>query len=127
MRSIILAIDVGHSKIGCTGYERNALGLVHALEGVSHILPMSTVIASTGNIRIHEVLMAIDNCIDETLRLLHLHMSASCYQIVAIGFTKCLANLVAVDIYGDPVGESATCSDKCDSVDVLMECQRLIQ
>jgi RNase H-fold protein (predicted Holliday junction resolvase) len=127
MRSIILAIDVGRSKIGCTGYEYNGLGPAITVNGISHNIPLLAVIANTGNIRIHEVLTAIENCIDETLRLLRLHMSESSYQVVAIGFATSVMNLVAVDIYGEPVGEIATCSDACDREDVVTECQRLIE
>ena len=125
MRLIILAIDVGSSTIGCTGYEYNVIGPAKAVKGVSHTIPISTVIACTGNIRIHEVLTAIDNCIDKTLQLIRLHVSNSCYQVIAIGFTSFMMNLVAVDIHGDPVGEAATCCDMCDREDVVLECQRL--
>lgn len=126
MKSIILAIDVGNSNIGCTGYEYNALGPVNVVNGVGHSVPIPAFIASTGNIRIHEVLTTIDKCIDETLRLLRLRFSYSSYQVVAIGFTTFVTNLVAVDIYGDPVGEAATCSEMCERDDVVSECQRLI-
>lgn len=125
MRSIILAIDVGSSAIGCTGYEYNGIEPAKPVNGVSHTIPVSTVIASTGNIRIHEVLAAIDNCIDNTLQLLRLHMPDPCYQVIAIGFTSFMMNLVAVDIHGEPVGQAATCSDMCDREEVVLECQHL--
>lgn len=147
MKSIILAVDTGISSICCTAYEYHGLGqfclnqkwliaemidggsittqFVSAVKGVSHMIPISAVISNTGNIRINEVILAIDTCIDETLRNLRQHLSDSCYQVVAIGFTTFVMNLVAVDIYGDPVGDAATCSYTCSREDVVNECHRL--
>lgn len=172
MRSIILNIDVGTSKMHCTAYEFRhdqhlsfeqwlltgrgtdpdhadgremtwmrsdggkslvappQLSDAMKVKGVGHTTLLSAIISETGHIRIHEVLKGIDNCIDETLKLLSLnHVSTdpeSDYQVVAIGFTTFVMNLVAVDIDGNPVGEAATCSAyACKRDDVVQECQRL--
>jgi hypothetical protein len=161
MRSFLLAIDAGSSSIRCTAYEYHphhggggggsgtsdsnkhlALlsssssstqppPLVTAVKGVSHAIPLEAIVPITGHIRIHEVLEAIDNCVDETLKLLRQRM-LSCdlthsypHQVVAIGFSTFVMNFVALDIYGDPVGDVATCSYACNRDDVVEECQRL--
>jgi len=160
MRSIVLTVDIGSTRVRCSAYEYHggphhpnryqwkqsplagpmmdvdaimmsggndsAPKIVNEFNGVSHTIPISAV-SDTGNIRIHEVLGGIDICIDETLMLLNqYHTSAgSCYQVVAIGFTTFVMNLVGVDIHGDPVGEAATCSFACNREDVVKECERL--
>ena len=146
MRSIILNVDVGSSRIRCSAayeyYDRhshhndvsseeqmmggdNSNGssqLVNAIKCVIHTIPLSA-ITETGNIHIHEVLMGIDGCVDEALKLLRRHVDS--YQVVAIRFTTFVMNLVAVDIHGDPVGDAATCSFACNRDDVVKECQSL--
>mmetsp|Transcript_298 Transcript_298/g.596 ORF Transcript_298/g.596 Transcript_298/m.596 type:complete len:620 (-) Transcript_298:322-2181(-) len=152
MKSIILAIDAGSSSIRCTGYEYHGatqyrhsqtaepwpIGddiadlrgdgssepLVSALEGISHTIPMATVVPNTGYIRIHKVLAAIDECIDEILRKCQ-SMPTSSYQIVAIGFSTFVMNFVGVDIRGDPVGEVATLSYACNREDAVKKCEEL--
>jgi sugar (pentulose or hexulose) kinase len=148
MRSFILAIDAGSSSIRCTAYDYHSGGggvvfsnrnlasgtppltpLVEAVNGVSYAIPLEAVVPNTGHIRIHEVLIAIDSCIDETLSLLRQSMmsddSSHTYQVVAIGFSTFVMNFVAVDINGDPVGDVATCSYACNRDDVVKECQCL--
>ena len=158
MRSIILNVDVGSSRIDCSAYEyrHNIVSLeqwslascmleagdkgVMCVGGnsssdqlvdrvIQHTIPLLA-ISDAGNVRINEVLLGIDNCIDEMLKLLsqqHHHAPAgdSSYQVIAIGFTTFVMNLVAVDIHGDPVGEAATCSYACNKEDVVEECNRL--
>lgn len=144
MRSFLLAIDAGSSSVRCTAYEyhhhhcKNALPpppLVTAVKGIGHVIPLEAIVPNTGHIRINEVLIAIDITIDETLRLLRQRMLLSCdknimthscpYQVVAIGFSTFVMNLVALDIHGDPVGNVATCSYACNRDDVVKECHRL--
>lgn len=160
MKSFLLAIDAGSSSIRCTAYECHTIGggggvgtstndrylsststssstcrpppMVQAVDGVSHAISLEAIVPNTGHIRINEVLTAVDNCIDETLNLLHRRM-LSCddvthsrpYQVVAIGFSTFVMNFVAIDILGDPVGDVATCSYACNREDVVNECQRL--
>ena len=102
-----------------------------ALEGVNHTIRMSSIIPNMGHIRIQQVLLAADTCVDEVLRLLRQKRGEekldknSSYQIVAIGFSTFVTNLVAVDMHGDPVGEAATLSYACNREDVVKECQKL--
>ncbi|KAL3817016.1 hypothetical protein ACHAXA_002928 [Cyclostephanos tholiformis] len=121
--------------------------LVEALRGIGHSVPLNAILPSTGHIRVYDVLDAIDNCVDETLKLLRRMVhpestssnssslsssststSSSCgggvdygHRVVAVGFSSFVMNLVAVDINGDPVGEVATCSYACNRPDVVME------
>lgn len=145
MTSVILAIDAGSSSIRCIGYEylnnsqedelfseqqrpsSPSPQLVRAIEGIAYTIPMQSVIPNTGHIRIHKVLTAIDECIDEVLLLLRHNMPGSSYEVVAIGFSTFVMNLVGVDVYGEPVGESATLSYACNREDVVKECQELIK
>ena len=103
------------------------------MEGISHTISMASVIPNTGYIRIHKVLSAIDECMDEVLRLLRQNRKKkgggiereTSYQIVAIGFSTFVTNLIAVDEFGEPVAESATLSYACNREDVVKECQTL--
>jgi hypothetical protein len=111
--------------------------LIEALRGIGHTLPLNAIVPSTGHIRVYDVLDAIDNCVDETLKLLrrivHPNPTSSSgdgsvdhgHRVVAIGFSSFVMNLVAVDIDGDPVGEVATCSYACNREDVVRECEQL--
>lgn len=145
MKSILFAVDVGSFSICCTGYEYHGVipychsplavdsgdesrvpsRILTPIEGISHSIPMAAIVPNTGHIQIHKVLMAIDECIDEVLRLLRQGMRDSSYQIVGIGCSTSVMNLVGVDIYGEPVGEVATCSYACNREDVVKECQSL--
>lgn len=113
--------------------------LVDTLKDIGHTIQLAAIIPSTGHVRVHEVLNAIDKCVDETLRILRHKMmtvdsaidegavvaGAQTFRIVAVGFSTFVMNLVAVDIYGKPVGDVATCSYACNREDVVEECDRL--
>ena len=51
--------------------------------------------------------------------------SSNEYQIVAIGFSTFVMNFIAVNEYGNPVGDVATCSYAVNREDVVNECQSL--
>ncbi|KAL7531995.1 hypothetical protein ACHAXR_004362 [Thalassiosira sp. AJA248-18] len=153
MASVILAIDIdaGSSIIRCTGYEYHGISYniysgepyhaqerstkqpsstlsscVKAIDGICHTIQMTSFTSSTGYLRIHEVLSAIDRCIDEVLLLLRQSiLQDSSFQIVAIGFSTSAMNLIGVDMSGEPVGESATVSYACNREEVVKECQSL--
>ena len=167
MKSIILAIDAGSSSIRCNAYEytdaslssstsdvvddrlpsdsSTSPSLVNAIEGIHHTISMSAINPTTGNIRIQQVLSAIDECVDEVLCLLRMppgspsseenkssssttnyeESSSNEYQIVAIGFSTFVMNFIAVNAYGNPVGDVATCSYAVNREDVVNECQSL--
>ena len=115
----------------CSTQSSSSPPRVTAMEGISHTIAMTSIIPNTGHIRIHKVLSAIDECIDEALRLLRQKkkeeekVGESSYQIVTIGFSTFVTNLVGVDVFGEPVGESATLSYACNREDVVKECQSL--
>ncbi|KAL7466227.1 hypothetical protein ACHAXS_006516, partial [Conticribra weissflogii] len=151
---IILAVDAGSSSIRCTAYERvesknldddgagndytnrtclerimssNELPspIIRALENMCHTIQMASVVPNSGYIRIKEVLAGIDECIDEVLRLLRLKFLSQEYEVVAVGFSTFVMNLVGVNEFGEPIGESATLSYACNREDVVLECQKL--
>ena len=145
MISVILAIDAGSSSIRCTGYEPgNALSsasrpmsheinevaalptssATKPIDGIAHKIQMSSIDISTGYIRIHEVLSAIDTCIDQVLALLRQKYPGA-FQIVGVGFSSFAMNLCAVNLSGEPVGDSATLSYASNRQDVVNECQKL--
>ncbi|KAL7526032.1 hypothetical protein ACHAXR_003321, partial [Thalassiosira sp. AJA248-18] len=88
---------------------------------------MTSVIPNTGCIRVNELLLAIDKCIDEVLSLLRQSAAKqnSSFQIVGVGLSTFAMNLIGVDVFGEPVGESATLSYDCNREEVVMECQSL--
>mmetsp|Transcript_24974 Transcript_24974/g.49747 ORF Transcript_24974/g.49747 Transcript_24974/m.49747 type:complete len:633 (-) Transcript_24974:93-1991(-) len=152
---ILLAVDAGSSSIRCTAYERveskkqdddcagsdvlknrsslertttsNSLPspIIRTLENVSHTIKMASVVPNTGYIRINEVLAAIDECIDQVLRLLRLQFLSQKYEVVAVGISTFVMNLIGVNEFGKPIGESATLSYACNREDVVRECQKL--
>jgi len=148
-KSIILAIDAGSSSVRCIGYEyhgnntedthnididninynQSLSPLITAVDGVSHTISMSAINPNTGHIHTQQVLSAIDECVDEALCLLrsaqHNNTSNDRYQIIAVGFSTFVMNLIGVDINGDPVSDVATCSYACNRDDVVRECQAL--
>jgi hypothetical protein len=115
----------------------NPPNLIDALCGIGHTIHLNAIVPSTGHIRVYDVLDAIDNCVNMTLTLLRqivhpdpISLSGDNgddrgHRVVAVGFSSFVMNLVAVDIYGDPVGEVATCSYACNRKDVVRECEKL--
>ena len=137
-RSIILVVDAGSSSVRCTTYYYESLDArsgraeedevppptIQAIEGMHHSVPMMCVAPNTGYVRIHEVLDAIDLSIDKVLRLLREIMSEENYNIIALGFSTFVMNLIGVDSSGIPVGD-ATMSYACNRADVLDTCSRI--
>ena len=131
--SIILAIDTGSSSTRCTAYElRHEEGsnneevsvttpIIKDI-GIHHSIPLSCIIPSTGHIRIHDILTSIDESIDNVLSSLR-NSSMKSYQVVAIGFSTFVMNLIGVDEMGEPLDETATCSYACNRKDVVDECR----
>ncbi len=137
-RSIILVVDAGSSSVRCTSYELfssrsgrseevpiSSQSPIKAIEGMNHSVPMMSVSPNTGYIRIHEVLGAIDLCIDEVLRLLRQTFTDEGYNVTALGFSTFVMNLVGVDEFGQPLGDEATMSYACNRADVLDACSRI--
>jgi hypothetical protein len=80
------------------------------MEGIRHAIPLPAIVPSTGHIRIYKVLSAIDECVDEVLRLLRRRKEEEeeeegekgqpRFHIVGIGFSTFVTNLVGIDIFG---------------------------
>ena len=128
---IILAIDTGSSSTRCTAYELRhedesdeVSSPINAI-GIHHSIPLSCIIPSTGHIRIHDILVSIDRSIDNVLS--SLRNALTNYQVVAIGFSTFVMNLVGVDEMGEPVDEMATCSYACNRKDAVDECQTYLK
>lgn len=151
MKYIILAIDAGSSSIRCTAYEYLSIiggsgnenknehrenKNIKTIDGISHTITMSAINPNTGHIYVQQVLSAIDECVDKVLYLLRASdhdisgcsgdtTNGNCFQIVAIGFSTFVMNLIGVDTNGSPVDDVATCSYACNRDDVVKECQDL--
>ncbi|KAL7528176.1 hypothetical protein ACHAXR_002304 [Thalassiosira sp. AJA248-18] len=99
---------------------------VKAIDDICHTIQITSVAANTGYVRIHEVLSAIDRCIDEVLLLLRQStVQDSSFQIAAIDFSMFAMNLIGDWSYmsGESVGESAALSYACKREEVVKECQ----
>lgn len=110
--------------------------VIKAIDGMSHTITMSAINPNTGHIYVQQVLSAIDECVDKVLYLLRASdhdisgcsgdtTNGNCFQIVAIGFSTFVMNLIGVDTNGSPVDDVATCSYACNRDDVVKECQDL--
>ena len=109
--------------------------VIKAIDGMSHTITMSAINPNTGHIYVQQVLSAIDECVDKVLYLLRAShdisgvsddtTNSNCFQILAIGFSTFVMNLIGVDTNGNPVGDVATCSYACNRDDVVKECQDL--
>lgn len=139
-RSIILVVDAGSSSVRCIAYalldsrsctseevSTTSQPPIKAIEGMSYSVPMMSVSPNTGYIRIHEVLDAVDLCIDEVLHLLRQTITdeSNNYSISAVGFSTFVMNLVGVDKFGLPLGDEATMSYACNRANVLETCSRI--
>eukprot|EP00804_Cyclotella_cryptica_P028258 CCRYP_014616-RB/>CCRYP_014616-RB protein AED:0.03 eAED:0.03 QI:97/1/1/1/0.4/0.33/6/4178/641 len=122
--------DVGCNRNGGgSSMENNpkckSMPLLQAIDDIHHAVPMTCVLPNTGHIRIHAVLTAIDECIDNVLRLLRRSsLENTACRVVAVGFSTFVMNLIGVDDMGEPVGESATLSYACNRSDVVEQCLR---
>ena len=82
--------------------------------------------AISGKINIHStndsertLLDLVEECVDETLtKLQHAHDSI---EVVAVGITSFVMNLVGIDAHGNIVGPQATMSYACSSDAVANE------
>jgi gluconokinase len=106
---------------------------VQALDGCYSQLKIRSVHPNTGNIVLNGVnedtgesyslLDEIDACIDKTLQALRSQQES--FQVVGVGFSTFVMNLVGVDRDGNVVGEEATISYACNSPQVAQECKSL--
>lgn len=125
-RRIILALDIGSSSIRCTAYSVHEDGhLSTAICSASN--KVRTVQPDTGMIQLAygtETLQdSIDECIDKALK--QLKKEDVPQQIVAVGFTTFVMNLIAVDQEGHVLGDQYTLSYACNTPEVAQECKDL--
>lgn len=112
--------------------------VIKAIDGISHTITMSAINPNTGHIYVQQVLSAIDECVDKVLYLLRTSddlsgfsddtnatTNSNCFQILAIGFSTFVMNLIGVDTNCNPVDDVATCSYACNRDDAVKECQDL--
>lgn len=129
-QSVILALDVGSSSIRCSAHLRSHGDATETalIDDCSIARQCQTVDPATGKVNMggsHRPLLdEIDAVIDDCLAALREHMTDP-FRIVGLGFSTFVMNLVAVDEYGQVVGEAATLSYACQSAHVSDACQKL--
>ena len=132
-RDVILAVDAGSSSVRCSAF--HAVSASAGLEGgcdvvrkiECHSIKLDALAPTTGRININAILDAVDVCVDETLESIRRLFPGGTARVVSIGMTTFCMNLVGVDQFGEPVGESATLSYACNSERVAQECLSLKQ
>ena len=136
---VILALDIGSSSARCSAYRildnstSSSSTTVEALEGCSSQRKIRSVQPNTGKIILngtnggesYNLLDEIDASIDSTLEALRELCADEQFQVVAVGFSTFVMNLIGVDENGIPVGEEATLSYACNSPQVAEECRNL--
>ena len=135
---LILCIDLGSSSVRCSLYSMS--GSSSNEESVQPFdeacsLAWEAVHHETGKIRFQQgipgdkgnenvtLIDLVDQCIDKTLS--KLKSLSSEVEIVAVGFSSLVMNLVGVDANGVPVGEEATLSYACNLPQVTAKVKEL--
>ena len=135
-QQLILSIDLGTSSVRCSLYTTsNSNEEPIQLFGDASSLSWEAVHPETGKIRLHQfgddetnvtLLDLVDQCIDKTLAKLQQSSSSSDdVEIVAVGFSSLVMNLIGVDADGTPVGEEATLSYACNLPPVAAKVKEL--
>jgi len=139
--NVILVLDVGSSSVRCSAYQIDenendgtSTTSVEALDGCYAQLKIRSVQPNSGKIILNGVkedtgecynlLDEIDGCIHKTLASLREHDFSS-FQIVGLGFSTLVMNLIGVDKNGYVIGEEATISYACNSPEVAQKCRNL--
>ncbi|KAG7348056.1 sugar pentulose and hexulose kinase [Nitzschia inconspicua] len=133
---VILALDIGSSSIRCTVFEtqRSDTSLAYdssfSLKAVASCSQkLQSVVPNSGKIRIFQNdSSSLFDTIDELVEaiLVKLRETLSSFQVVAVGFSTFVMNLVAVSTEtGQPLGNDYTLSYACNSPQAVYECQRL--
>jgi gluconokinase len=129
---IIITIDVGSSSVRSSAYALHSGGtLTPSMASASR--PQRAVQPNTGKIILKGVgngpslMDLVDECIDETLGKLRelFDRRDQDWEVVGIGFSTFVMNLVGVSVDGDVVGEEASISYACNSAAVGEEVQAL--
>lgn len=141
---VILAVDVGSSSVRCSAYrvvdDDSSTASVQALDGCSAQSKLRSVEPNSGKIilmgthdsskqegesRDYSLLEEIDACIDTTLIALRERYPPASLQVIGLGFSTFVMNLVAMDKNGVIVGSEATLSYACNTPQVANECRSL--
>lgn len=136
---VVLALDVGSSSARCSAYHAvvekdDGATSVQALDGCYAQLKIRSVQPNTGKIILngikeeggesYNLLDEIDACIDSTLHALRKQRGDG-FEVVGLGFSTFVMNLIGVDSNGQVIGEEATISYACNSPQVAQECRNL--
>ena len=141
-----MAIDIGSSSIRCSAYElldadpssNESESPIKALDNCRSSRPVRSVQPNTGKIQLlgHSdneedtslslsLMDHLDECMDELLSMIRSTHGQGGFQILAVGFSSFVMNLVAVDADGNIVGDEASISYACNSPDVADKCRNL--
>jgi gluconokinase len=137
IQNIILALDIGSSSLRCSAYAITSKGgSVQAISKASSSIRVTSVQPNTGKIQLYfgkeeggnrKTLMdMVDECLDATLIKLRENYSTN-VQVVAVGISSFVMNLIAIDRGGRLVGEEATISYACNTREVANECFEIKQ
>jgi gluconokinase len=129
---IIITIDVGSSSVRSSAYALQSGGILSPTSMASASRPQRSVQPNTGKIVLTgggngpSLMDLVDQCIDETLRKLReLFDRDQQWEVLGIGFSTFVMNLVGVSADGEVVGEEASISYACNSATVGEEVQAL--
>lgn len=141
--NVIIAIDIGSSSIRCSAYE--FLGsandgnhsLVKPIPNCRSSRTVRSVQPNTGKIQLlgssagdKSLMDNLDICMDDLLdrlRQVYTGNESSCgaFQVLAVGFSSFVMNLVGVDQEGNIVGDEASISYACNAPSVAKQCRHL--
>lgn len=120
-QKVILAVDIGSSSVRCTAFVWSDDHIVVGLTGSSRksrsLHPIS------GKVCLEPILTAVEECVDDVLQQLTVEED---YEVVAVGLTSFVMNLVGVDGSGTAVGDDVTISYVCNT-DAVAEEVRILQ
>ena len=132
--NVILALDIGSSSVRCTACRIEDEATVTAIPNCSTSKPMTWIQPTTGKILLQKgdndgngntLLDDVDGCVDYTLQALRHQQQEIPFQIVGVGISSFVMNLIGIDQRGDLVGDEATISYACHSPAVIQECSFL--
>jgi hypothetical protein len=127
--SVILAIDIGSSSIRCTAYDVSNQESHQYRVVTSQSQSRRSVQPGSGKIVLLNdnsttLLDDIDVLVDQVLNQLHSVTNVT-YNVIAVGFSSFVMNLVGVDVHGQWIGDHATLSYACSQSEVNTEVKRL--
>lgn len=123
---VILALDIGSSSVRCTAYSKNGTSVM-SLPGNSCNISFRSVKPNSGKISLlfgkGTLMDAVDESVSSVLRKLRgLKQS---FQVVGVGFSSFVMNLIAVDAQGKFFDEEASITYACNSPEVVNECKQI--